>query len=211
MPTRHLASGSRNVSASASAIDPGEPVDPDVAARELERELTDCNDPAAMEKWCAKALPFLEKHLQSHEDYRHHHGDSVCHIIARAAHARAQQSMFCPVELVRLLGPLPLVPPGIAGNMVLANLQRLAQCARAQIKTIAPAGPPLTDTEQRVLDLIQAVSQGKGITGRQIIAKLDKEGFLLDQGTLTRHVIPILKKSHGVKNRPGVGYYCERT
>jgi hypothetical protein len=186
-------------------------VDPDVAARELEREPTNCNDPAEVADWCDNASAFLSKHLQNHQDHRHHQGDSACQIIARAAYNRARSSAFCPVELINLLGPLPLVPPWTAGNIVLANLQRLVQCARAQLKPAASTGPPLTATEQRVLALIQAVPQGQGITGRQIIKKLDKEGFPLDQGTLTRHVVPSLKRYHGVKNRSGVGYYCEPT
>lgn len=63
--------------------------------------------------------------------------------------------------------------------------------------------PPLTDIEGRVLRLIQ--DSPKGISGSEVVTRL--RAFNLEQSTLTRHIIPVLKAWHGVANRPGVGYY----
>lgn len=66
---------------------------------------------------------------------------------------------------------------------------------------------PLTRTEEKVLGLILQQPPGGGITGRQIINQLCREGFLIDQSTLTSHIIPKLKLHRGVRNRGGVGYF----
>jgi hypothetical protein len=63
--------------------------------------------------------------------------------------------------------------------------------------------PPLSENERRVLDLIPFTPDG--ITGKQIERETG-----IPQASLTRHTIPVLKKWHGVKNRPGVGYYRDR-
>jgi hypothetical protein len=76
--------------------------------------------------------------------------------------------------------------------------------------TIAASSvPPLTETGAAVLALIKAQPTGSGITGREIVKVLSERGFPIQQSTLTKHVMPELKKWHGVKNRLGVGYYIE--
>jgi hypothetical protein len=60
--------------------------------------------------------------------------------------------------------------------------------------------PPMTNTEQTVLDLIRERSP---ILGKQIAAHL-----IISESNLTRHIIPRLKM-HGVKNRKNVGYYLD--
>lgn len=70
--------------------------------------------------------------------------------------------------------------------------------------------PPLTDLQHAVLEVIQNCPRGKGVTGREICAKLSKEGRNVIQSTLTRHVLPDLMRNYGVSNRPGVGYYVEK-
>ncbi len=75
-----------------------------------------------------------------------------------------------------------------------------------------PKPPPLTDHEQKVLDLIKAQPPGKGITGPKILTTLAKQGRILDQSTLTRHIIPKLKKWYGVGNAGGGrGYFIPPT
>jgi hypothetical protein len=70
----------------------------------------------------------------------------------------------------------------------------------------ALSGPPLTDTERAVLAVIPR--SPRGCTGKEIIAALAAaaDGTELQQSTLTRHIIPRLKKWHGVTNRPHAGY-----
>ncbi len=71
--------------------------------------------------------------------------------------------------------------------------------------------PPLTDKEEAVLTIITKQPKGKGITGKCIIAELSRQGIELEQSTLTRHIIPKLKKKpYEVKNRPNVGYYVSK-
>ncbi|MHB1038636.1 MAG: hypothetical protein ACYC35_29585 [Pirellulales bacterium] len=60
--------------------------------------------------------------------------------------------------------------------------------------------PPMTNTEQTVLDLIRERSP---ILGKQIAAHL-----IISESNLTRHIIPRLKM-HGVKNCKNVGYYLD--
>jgi hypothetical protein len=70
--------------------------------------------------------------------------------------------------------------------------------------------PPLSDKELQVLKIIKA--QSRAITGPGIIKAIARStNFIVEQSTLTRHIIPKLKKWYGVKNRPGVGYYWEAT
>lgn len=92
----------------------------------------------------------------------------------------------------------------------------VASCFRDEVRRarngqeVEESSPrPLTDSEQRVFDLIHELPSGKGITGKQIVSKLAEEGYPLDQGTLTRHIIPTLKQSRGVRNRSCVGYYTD--
>jgi len=67
--------------------------------------------------------------------------------------------------------------------------------------------PPLTRLEKAVLNIIKVQPKDKGITGNKIIAELARQRITTEQSTLTRHIIPKLKRWYGVKNRPGVGYY----
>ena len=60
--------------------------------------------------------------------------------------------------------------------------------------------PVLTDQQERVFDLIK--SEGP-ITGTQILNRIGG-----GQSSLTTHIIPVLKE-HGVKNKPGAGYYFD--
>jgi hypothetical protein len=65
---------------------------------------------------------------------------------------------------------------------------------------------PLTEREQEVLELIPNTEEG-GITGKEICEVLGRRGIIIEQSTLTRHIIPKLKHWHGVRNRRTVGYY----
>jgi hypothetical protein len=62
----------------------------------------------------------------------------------------------------------------------------------------------LTDTERRVLNIIERPPPDQGQTGKEIIAALRKQGYLISQSTLTRHIIPKLKRWYNVEN-PGGG------
>jgi hypothetical protein len=175
----------------------------------IEQEATDCSSPAAIDDWCRRAHAFLDLHLQTHPSARIHEGDSVCQIIARATFDRARRVPDCPVDVVHLLGPQPKVPPWLSGNAALGNLLRLAYCCAPKPHPNESPPPPLSETEQHVLDVIRAQPPGKCITGPQIVAALAKLRFPLALSTLTRHTIPTLKKHYGVRNRRGVGYYIE--
>lgn len=70
---------------------------------------------------------------------------------------------------------------------------------------------PLTDLEQEVLDIILSEPIGKAITGAEIIQKYSStKSGIIDQSTLTKNVIPVLKRYRSVYNRPNLGYYVDR-
>ena len=69
--------------------------------------------------------------------------------------------------------------------------------------------PPLKPTERMVFDLVKSQPEDKGITGKEIVEALSKKGTRLNPSTLTKHIIPPLKKL-GIKNARGVGYYYPR-
>lgn len=70
------------------------------------------------------------------------------------------------------------------------------------------AGPPQTDTEREVLDIIRA--HPGGIVGKQILKTMKNKSRDIEQPTLTRHIIPTLRQHHRAKNRRGgVGYYID--
>jgi hypothetical protein len=72
--------------------------------------------------------------------------------------------------------------------------------------------PPLTPDAAAVLDILKALPQHQAMTGPRILdalAKLNPPKFL-DASTLTKHIMPLLKKHYGVKNKPRVGYYIEQ-
>ena len=98
--------------------------------------------------------------------------------------------------------PAPTVPPPPAVQPV----------ADGQPEAERPKPPPLTVHEQKVLDLIRARPAGTGITGRGIIDALNKQGNAPEQSTLTRHIIPKLKRWFGVENAGGGrGYFIPPT
>lgn len=71
------------------------------------------------------------------------------------------------------------------------------------------AQEPLSEREQAVLDIIMECHP-KAITGREILKRLDVQGLIIDQGSLTGKIIPRLSPL-GVRNRRRVGYYIEET
>lgn len=74
-----------------------------------------------------------------------------------------------------------------------------------------PPPPPLSETERRVFEIIDKQPDGEGVTGPEIIELLRRQNFPIEQSTLTKHIIPKLKKARGVRNRRGgVGYYVQR-
>ena len=85
-----------------------------------------------------------------------------------------------------------------------AREQLLEKGADADIR------PRLTPKAQAVLDLILNVTKG-GITGKEIIDKLENTKFQVIQSVLTSHIIPKLMAHYGVANSGGVGYYCTLT
>ena len=103
------------------------------------------------------------------------------------------------------------------------HIQQLIECVEQWVSTArldsqisnereSPRGqaPPLSEREQQVLDIISDQPNGKAIKGAEIIVLMRKRHrVVLEQGTLTGHIIPKLKRGYGVKNRPNVGYYRE--
>jgi hypothetical protein len=74
--------------------------------------------------------------------------------------------------------------------------------------------PVLSGNAAAVLRLLQELPEHLALTGPRILDKLSAQTppVLLDQSTLTRRVMPILKKYYGVKNNPRIGYYvADRT
>jgi hypothetical protein len=73
-----------------------------------------------------------------------------------------------------------------------------------------PEKPRLTEYQKDVLRLIRSVPPDEGITGRAIVEAMFNSGKQITQGSLTKHIIPILKQHYGVKNKPRVGYFCKK-
>jgi len=65
--------------------------------------------------------------------------------------------------------------------------------------------PPPSEREEAVLAVIPYWP--KAITGKEILIKLKDSYPTLDQGALTKDIIPKLKAYYGVANRSGVGYF----
>ena len=96
----------------------------------------------------------------------------------------------------------------------LTILQRCLIQLQTALGTGAPVkqAPPLAEREQQVLDIITDQPKGTGITGQEIINLMQKKNQItLEQGSLTGHIIPKLKKWYGVDNRPRAGYYREQS
>ncbi len=68
-------------------------------------------------------------------------------------------------------------------------------------RTAGKAPKPLPDTQQRVYDVI---AKDGPIMGAAICRQVG-----IEQASLTALIIPALKKSRGVKNQRGAGYYVE--
>jgi hypothetical protein len=84
------------------------------------------------------------------------------------------------------------------------RLERSAGAVRAARQN--ERKPPLTRNEQYVLNIIK--SHPNGIKGRTILGEmLRNHRVTVGQSDLTSRIIPKLKRWHGVKNRPGAGYY----
>lgn len=75
--------------------------------------------------------------------------------------------------------------------------------------TPAAPKPPPTRKQRAVLNLLLALPGGEALTGETILDALSRGNppMIMDMSTLTRHIMPVLKKDYGVKNRPRVGYY----
>ncbi len=71
---------------------------------------------------------------------------------------------------------------------------------------------PLSDKEDAVLKLLEALPKRKGIIGRKILKSLDKQQIYIDHSTLTKSIIPRLKQKGYkiINNRDGAGYYLEK-
>jgi hypothetical protein len=68
---------------------------------------------------------------------------------------------------------------------------------------------PLSYKAAAVLTLLENLPVGRALTGKKILGELDKQNIFIDQGTLTKRIIPALKP-YGVKNKPRIGYYLDR-
>jgi len=68
----------------------------------------------------------------------------------------------------------------------------------------------LSEKTAAVLDLLKDLPPNRGLTGPEILKKLDDQHCHIDQSTLTKYIIPVLKKHYGVENQPRIGYYIEK-
>ena len=66
---------------------------------------------------------------------------------------------------------------------------------------------PLTEQQAAVLSLLKGLPPGGGLTGSELVKRLDLGGQTVSQSGLTTRIMPTLRKHHGVRNRRGVGYY----
>lgn len=80
----------------------------------------------------------------------------------------------------------------------------------AENAIITANNEPLSDKALAVLHLLQELPPNQGLTGPKITKKLYDKKIDINQSTLTKPVIPALK-SHGVKNKPRIGYYIKKT
>jgi hypothetical protein len=69
---------------------------------------------------------------------------------------------------------------------------------------------PISDKAAAVYELLKTMPEHRGLTGRKIIEELSKKNIFIDQSTLTKNIIPILKKDYGVKSQPRIGYYIAK-
>lgn len=66
--------------------------------------------------------------------------------------------------------------------------------------------------QSAVLELLRTLPAGQGLTGPQIVERLAQANppTDVDPGTISRHIIPELKRHAGVKNERRRGYYIDR-
>jgi hypothetical protein len=123
-----------------------------------------------------------------------------------------------PAGLVLVDGKLRLVgqPNNWEEVVVIADHAKLAQ----KLKAPEPAaksrprnteskrpGRRLSATERAVLVIIKSQRHGHGIRSKEIIAKLKTDGIEIANSSLRKHILPILKKHHGVINHRAAGGY----
>jgi hypothetical protein len=110
----------------------------------------------------------------------------------------------------RRLGWREQSPEGPGEIRKLTKRARRSTKSRTRRRPAAPPMLPLTDNQWAVLAIIKKQPKGKGISGKEIIRELQKEGIELLETTLRRHVIPGLKPHSGVVNiRARGGYLVE--
>jgi hypothetical protein len=88
-----------------------------------------------------------------------------------------------------------------------------SQPANATPRTSSTPGeakPPLKQTAREVLAIITKQPEGKGIVGKAIIKALKEKGIDLQETSLRKHILPLLKDDHGVTNVRSAGGYLIR-
>ena len=89
----------------------------------------------------------------------------------------------------------------------ITRMPKLAQVTAVERdEPAADFPPPLSEKATAVYKLLLELPEDEGLTGRQIVSRLREQGVFTDESTLTTHIIPKLKRVHGVVNRPNVGY-----
>lgn len=76
----------------------------------------------------------------------------------------------------------------------------------AEDAIITANNEPLSGKALAVLHLLREQPPNQGLTGPQILTKLDDKKIIISQSALTKSIIPALKP-HGVRNKKRIGYY----
>ena len=66
--------------------------------------------------------------------------------------------------------------------------------------------PPLSENAVKVREILLGLPPDQALTGPKLLDVLATQDVFIDQGTLTKRIIPELKP-YGVQNKPRVGYY----
>lgn len=128
-------------------------------------------------------------------------------VVELGKHTRVQQPNSDPFEL----------PEGTPEQDRLDNLltqarevcEKIKERATDGIASREPVPPPLSDDQRLILRILQELEVGKALTGKEIQAEYKKQhGEPPSQSTLTRHIIPHLKKYYWVANKNG--YYISK-
>ncbi len=95
-----------------------------------------------------------------------------------------------------------------SGPQKIAVLNRKKAVLRPR-RTIAKNSQkrPLNRTGEAVLKIIRKRHRGNGVSGKQIVAALEKEGISLSESTLRKHYLPLLLADYGVVSQPAAGGY----